>query len=329
MFQRNKLKPEDGQVETVADINLSLVKIIVVIAVTVIFAGFVGLSIVNPHPILGLLVMIGFLTSFVMQVLFIKDWNKIFIAIAVESFVLLLPILIAIKFSISLYLIIAWLLFILFALASEFSGISVMKNSIKIPFWKVTRIVITQLWIALIIFMVFVYTLMPLPTNSPLNQAPAEVANVTIVPIVKIFIPEFTPERTTGELLRYMANRAVDKHELSSEINEEQRAQLVEMTTEEYRSLMEQYVGDFNPSATPGTVLSDFIENFAEQPNTFHKLYINILVFITIFFLLKGIAFIFYLPIGFIAFLIYETLIVFNLVSVEYESRSREILVLK
>lgn len=329
MFERNKVKLEDEKIETVADINLSLIKIIVVIAITVFFAVLVGLSIVYPHPVLGLLAMIGFLVSFVMQVLLIKDWKKIFTAISVESLALLLPILIAIKFNISLYLIIAWLLFALFMLSSEFSGTSIMKNSIRIPFWKVSKSVIGQLWIALVIFMVFIYTLIPLPASSPISQAPAEIANMTIVPIMKIFVPEFTPEKTTGELLRSMANKEVNKHEISKEITEEQRAELVEMTTEEYKSALEQYIGEFNPTATPGAVLSDFIEDFAEQPNTFDKLYINILVFITIFFLLKGIAFILYIPIGFIAFVIYETLIVFNLVSVQYESRSREILVLK
>jgi len=314
--------------ETVSDVDASLLKIIALMALTTLSAGMVGYFLVNPNIVVGLSAIGVFLALFIFQVLLVKSWNKIFLGVLAQSVTMALPAVIDIG-RLPPYVVTAWAIFLFTAVSAEFSGIQKIKDSIIIPFWKVSRIVFTRMFVAICLFAAIIYIFVPAPPGSRLASASGAAGEIAVVRPIKYFIPEFSSATTVGQLLRMLAERSVNAQKFAQSLSASEKGKLIRETANGLESLIEEKIGPINFNLTIGSAIIKTIANYMVNLGFFSFLLANVVILASLSLLFRGVSLLLYFPVSIVVFLIYETLIVTNFISVQYESRSREIAILK
>jgi len=314
--------------ETVSDVDASLLKIIALMALTTLSAGIVGYFLVNPNIVVGLSAIGVFLALFIFQVLLVKSWNKIFLGVLAQSVTMALPAVIDIG-RLPPYVVTAWAIFLFTAVSAEFSGIQKIKDSIIIPFWKVSRIVFTRMFVAICLFAAIIYIFVPAPPGSRLASASGAAGEIAVVRPIKYFIPEFSSATTVGQLLRMLAERSVNAQKFAQSLSASEKGKLIRETANGLESLIEEKIGPINFNLTIGSAIIKTIANYMVNLGFFSFLLANVVILASLSLLFRGVSLLLYFPVSIVVFLIYETLIVTNFISVQYESRSREIAILK
>ena len=314
--------------ETVSDVDASLLKIIALMALTTLSAGIVGYFLVNPNIVVGLSAIGVFLALFIFQVLLVKSWNKIFLGVLAQSVTMALPAVIDIG-RLPPYVVTAWAIFLFTAVSAEFSGIQKIKDSIIIPFWKVSRIVFTRMFVAICLFAAIIYIFVPAPPGSRLASASGAAGEIAVVRPIKYFIPEFSSATTVGQLLRMLAERSVNAQKFAQSLSASEKGKLIRETANGLESLIEEKIGPIDFNLTIGSAIIKTIANYMVNLGFFSFLLANVVILASLSLLFRGVSLLLYFPVSIVVFLIYETLIVTNFISVQYESRSREIAILK
>ena len=314
--------------ETVSDVDASLLKIIALMALTTLSAGMVGYFLVNPNIVVGLSAIGVFLALFIFQVLLVKSWNKIFLGVLAQSVTMALPAVIDIG-RLPPYVVTAWAIFLFTAVSAEFSGIQKIKDSIIIPFWKVSRIVFTRMFVAICLFAAIIYIFVPAPPGSRLASASGAAGEIAVVRPIKYFIPEFSSATTVGQLLRMLAERSVNAQKFAQSLSASEKGKLIRETANGLESLIEEKIGPIDFNLTIGSAIIKTIANYMVNLGFFSFLLANVVILASLSLLFRGVSLLLYFPVSIVVFLIYETLIVTNFISVQYESRSREIAILK
>ena len=314
--------------ETVSDVDASLLKIIALMALTTLSAGIVGYFLVNPNIVVGLSAIGVFLALFIFQVLLVKSWNKIFLGVLAQSVTMALPAVIDIG-RLPPHVVTAWAIFLFTAVSAEFSGIQKIKDSIIIPFWKVSRIVFTRMFVAICLFAAIIYIFVPAPPGSRLASASGAAGEIAVVRPIKYFIPEFSSATTVGQLLRMLAERSVNAQKFAQSLSASEKGKLIRETANGLESLIEEKIGPINFNLTIGSAIIKTIANYMVNLGFFSFLLANVVILASLSLLFRGVSLLLYFPVSIVVFLIYETLIVTNFISVQYESRSREIAILK
>ncbi len=314
--------------EVTSDVDVSFLKIIILTTLTAITAAAVGYFMVNPHPVYSLFSIGTFLTLFVFQVLLVKSWKKILLAVLAESVFLALPIIIDIR-SVSQYFLLAWLIFVFIATYTEYTATHKIKNSLRLPFWKVSRMVFVSMLSAILLFASIVYIFVPAPSDSKLAAASSAAGEIAVVRPIKYFIPEFSSSTTAGQLFIIMAEKTIEGQKITQELSAADKERLVQDTAAKYRSLIEDRVGPIDSSLPVAAAIGKTASNYMSNLDAFGFFMANVVIFLSLWLFFKGIAFLIYLPASLVIFLVYETLIVTNFISIQYESRSREIAILK
>ena len=314
--------------ETVSDVDASLLKIIALMALTTLSAGMVGYFLVNPNIVVGLSAIGVFLALFIFQVLLVKSWNKIFLGVLAQSVTMALPAVIDIG-RLPPYVVTAWAIFLFTAVSAEFSGIQKIKDSVIIPFWKVSRIVFTRMFVAICLFAAIIYIFVPAPPGSRLASASGAAGEIAVVRPIKYFIPEFSSATTVGQLLRMLAERSVNAQKFAQSLSASEKGKLIRETANGLESLIEEKIGPIDFNLTIGSAIIKTIANYMVNLGFFSFLLANVVILASLSLLFRGVSLLLYFPVSIVVFLIYETLIVTNFISVQYESRSREIAILK
>ena len=314
--------------ETVSDVDASLLKIIALMALTTLSAGIVGYFLVNPNIVVGLSAIGVFLALFIFQVLLVKSWNKIFLGVLAQSVTMALPAVIDIG-RLPPHVVTAWAIFLFTAVSAEFSGIQKIKDSVIIPFWKVSRIVFTRMFVAICLFAAIIYIFVPAPPGSRLASASGAAGEIAVVRPIKYFIPEFSSATTVGQLLRMLAERSVNAQKFAQSLSASEKGKLIRETANGLESLIEEKIGPINFNLTIGSAIIKTIANYMVNLGFFSFLLANVVILASLSLLFRGVSLLLYFPVSIVVFLIYETLIVTNFISVQYESRSREIAILK
>src|SRR3989344_1153814 len=310
--------------ETVSDVDASLLKIIALMALTTLSAGIVGYFLVNPNIVVGLSAIGVFLALFIFQVLLVKSWNKIFLGVLAQSVTMALPAVIDIG-RLPPHVVTAWAIFLFTAVSAEFSGIQKIKDSIIIPFWKVSRIVFTRMFVAICLFAAIIYIFVPAPPGSRLASASGAAGEIAVVRPIKYFIPEFSSATTVGQLLRMLAERSVNAQKFAQSLSASEKGKLIREPANGLESLIEEKIGPIDFNLTIGSAIIKTIANYMVNLGFFSFLLANVVILASLSLLFRGVSLLLYFPVSIVVFLIYETLIVTNFISVQYESRSREI----
>ncbi len=306
-----------NRTEAVSDVDVSIVKLfsfVAVSALSALAAGYYIATAVTPSGILmGLITISLFCVLFALQSFFIKSRWRGLVATAIESLAMMMPILAIFKDNLSLYFLLAYAVLVIILFYGYDSGRHVLQESLKIPFWRTCHHVLAKAIPAVLIFVFIVYAFIANKTVA------AENANLlyehTIVPIARTSISDFNSGMSADDAL----GRIADKQG----ITEPQKSASVANVDK----LISSY--DFKTNEPIGTAIYDFFVVKLQSPNFLVKFYFAFILIALIWFVVKSIALILYIPLEAFALILYEILIATNFIAIQYESRSKEIILLK
>lgn len=306
-----------------ADVDLSIFKVISFIALTVISAGVAGYFIAEASFLYGLLALVFFWILFVLQTFFIKGWPRILPAIFLESAAMLLPSAIIFRENFSGFVFLALGLLFALLLSAESAGRNELANALKIPFWRTARHVASKAVSSTLIFIAVVYLLIA-GKSIVEKQGVQFVSDRILTPMMRTVIPEFTSKMSIDDLLLAVMEKQVGK-EAFQRLTPAQKAEALRSS----KAALANSIGEIDTKAPLGTALYNYFADKLTSAPLGIKVMVGLVLITTILGLVKLLALIFFMPVAALAALVYEILIVLNFVAIQYESRSREIILLK
>lgn len=303
-----------------ADVDLSIIKVSVYIVAVSLLALMAGYFIAEVSPIWGTVSLILFWVLFTLQVFFIKDWIRILIAVFAESLMMILPAAIIFRDNFSGFTLLAFAVIFAGLLITEKVGRSDFANSLKIPLWRASRHVGSKAIAATLAFIAVVY--MFVAGGSIMGKEGAQiVSEKMILPAVRTVIPDFTPQMTFNQVI----GKILERDPRFTALTPSQKSEATASTV----SSFEKFVGEINESLPIGTAIyAYFADKFTNSPLGAKSMAVLMLVVILWGFI-KAISLVLFIPVAALTALFYELFIVLNFSSIQYESRSREIILLK
>lgn len=303
-----------------ADVDLSIIKVSAYIVAVSLSALMAGYFIAEVSPIWGTASLILFWVLFTLQVFFIKDWIRILIAIFAESLMLTLPAAIIFRDNFSGFVLLAFGVIFVGLLITEKAGRSDFVNSLKIPLWRASRHIAVKVITATLAFAAVVY--MFVAGGSIMGKEGAKlVSDKIILPAVRTVVPDFTPEMTFSQVV----GKILERDPRFKALSQSQRSEATASTV----SSFEKTVGEINENLPVGAAIyTYFADRFTNSPLGAKLMAVLMLVAILWGFI-KAISLILFIPVAALTALFYELFIVLNFSSIQYESRSREIILLK
>ena len=314
--------------EGAVDVDVSIVKLWSFIGLTAFSAGLSGYFIGAVNLRYMIISAAVFLVLFTLQTFFIKGWRRIVTAVIIESSAFFLPVLIMSRGNISTALFLAFGLLVYFLSIAESSGRKVITNSMVIPFWSASKIVLYKVIPGVIIFASVVY----FATGSLAVGENGSAIKSFIAPAVRLLVPDFSPEMSTRQLLENVIKRSLSKEQLAAFDDLPQSAK--DDAIRNFERNIEGYTGPIDIDASfIETVYGFFTKKvggiqFGEL-SAAYKVYLLSAVITLAWFVVKIMTLIIFAPVAVLTFVLYETLIVTNFITIQYEPRSREIILLK
>ncbi len=314
----------NAQVEAI-DADQSMVKIYIVVVGGVLLSTLTSYLFANGYLLLGLISMIFLSVMLVLQNFFVKGFDKLFVAACLES-VAGAGFFYA-DFSGMLVAVITVLVAVL--VKSFFDVRRELETSIKVRFWKICKVSLSSNVPALMLFFLALLSV---------NGSFFTETNFTnfilkpTSPIIAAYLRDFDPSKNTKEFITEM---------LVSNFSETDKQELGKLTPAAKNQAITSLINKFSTSieiSTGSTIdlnkpISTNIYNGIMA--AYNRLAGNSLIFviiigvISIYYLIRSVMPILYLPIAFIVFVFYEIILAAGFALVQLESRSREVIVLK
>lgn len=294
----------------------AILKIYTVITITTLTALSSSYFFSQGAIVLGVVMLLAFLTLFALQVILLASADHY-----LRTAVILNSLGWALSFykAVSLYFLISFAFLLLFLFLAGRRGKEELANSLKIRLARVVRSVVGLTLTAVIIF---TFVAMVLLGNIALTQDKVRQLTDTLVsPIARHYVQDFSPDMKTGDFFKRIAERniaiAANKVAVSQSVNE-------------LKKNIEGYVGaeiDLNRSVSDNLyqALQFKLESLTPEARIYWVLIILGIIFLSV----KSIEFLIALPLTLLAFIIYQLLLIFNLISVDLKDRSQEIVILK
>ncbi len=222
----------------------------------------------------------------------------------------------------------ALLVLAVFLALAAYRGKREMKNMVKLHFFKVSRITLGSAITAVIIFFGLLLVLNNEFTVK--RQSVDRFVEVAMTPVLRRYVPSFTPEMRTGDFFKSMAESEAAGQPDLAKLSPKTRTQLINQAAAENEKQFEEYLGvELDSKETVSGNMYNVISLKLKGLTPEARLYLG-LVFVGIIWLsIKSLEFILYLPLAFLAFIIYELLVVSNLIVIQLEPGSREVVVIK
>lgn len=273
-----------------------------------------------------LLIALAFILIFLFQAIFIKSKNIILWIIAAESLTL-------VSFFIkegSALLISAWLAALILLYSAANQGRKTLNNQLKIKFTEISKKVIPGAITALAVFASIIYVGSINSGHQIISQSQLKKFLTPAEPIIKnMVVKDFSLNMTVGQIIESLALSKLDPVQKTI-ISKSPAAKkmLINQALESLKPQAEKIGLELNSSKTIIETLSDFInQKFAQLPTKTKTLVfigLGFLIFLTI----KTTAALIHWLIYFIAYIIYEILIVSGFIRISLQSQSKEIFLL-
>lgn len=309
-----------------ADRDISVVKIFSLIAFTVFAAVISGFFILQSQWAYATVFLTLFWTAFTLQTLFIKTWKKIFIAISLETLAFALAIIITSGGRFSVYMLAALSVLLLSLLMAEVAARDAIKNALHTPFWRVAREALLKAVTGALVFTALAYIFL----ISPPSTVAGNYSDAVVSPIVRILNKDLSIASSTREVLKQIFLKTLSGDNLigyESLSASQKTAALDAAATELFKSFAPS-LGLTNINDPISKSVYDALQNKFFSLSPVARAAILLSLALSIWFTIRTIAFLLYLPLAFIVFIAYETLIALGFAIVQYESRSREIVIL-
>ncbi|OGI99417.1 hypothetical protein A3H53_01370 [Candidatus Nomurabacteria bacterium RIFCSPLOWO2_02_FULL_40_10] len=313
-----------ANVSDVVDVDRSPLKISIIIATAVLFAYlssyFFRAGEVIYSPIFAAL----FLIVFVLQNLFIKSFNKLFLATLLEAIALSLPF----YQSFSNYFVLAVLVLFVFLSKASFDSRRELEATIKVRFLRVAKLSLNPAIPTVILFLLVMLTIQ----GRVFTEEGIGTILRPLTPLMNRYAPTFLPSMPAGELLNDVVVANLGKEELSelNKLPSWAQKQLISKSVTQLAERVGSLIGgeiDLKESITTN-LLKAMTSGYSGLNSTFKALLV--IGFLILFYsLLRSLTVFIYAPLALFAFVFYELLLAFNFFVIQLESRSREVITLK
>lgn len=331
-----KTTPED------IDVNRSLWKEVVVIMLGVIPALSAGYLISTGSFLYGVVLMTLFVIMFAVQTIFLKSIDRTLSTAFLESVGFTAPFYVVASWD---YLLIAWFLMFIFLLIGFAGAHRELKGSLKIRFSTTVRAPLTYSIVGVLVVVGLVYASLFIERGVFFAKQTFAGFMASSDPVVDIFIPGFSSTQTMDQAVHTIvsSNNAVGEKILGfvgaqspvpvdlELLSEEDKENIVDQVASEMsKSMAVAFGSTYRPEASLADNVYDryvipWVEGLTKQQRTYVGISAVLLLVITV----RSMAFILYIPLIFIAYIIYQILLASNFAVMRLEPCSREILVLK
>lgn len=331
-----KTTPED------IDVNRSLWKELVIIALGVVPATAAGYLISTGDFFMGIVLSTVFIIMFAVQSLFLKSIDRTLATAFLESLGFSAPFYVVASWD---YLLAAWLLMFLFLILGFSGARNHLKNSLKIQFSIAVRPPLAHGITGVLIVIGLVYVSLFIEKGMFVAKETFSDFMSSSDPMIEYFVPGFSStapmnemidtvisaDNTVGQkILDFMGSQSpipVDMNLLSPEDKDEI---IDQVTVEISKSVAASFGSGYDEQASLADNIYDryvvgWVEGLTEQERTYFGISAVLLLIITV----KSLAFILYIPLIFIAYIVYQLLLASNFAVLRLEPCSREILILK
>lgn len=307
-----------------SDVDRSMLKISIVIFMVVLFAGLTGYFFHRGEIIYSFVSGILFLIIFILQNLFIKGFDKLFLAVLLASGFMALPF--YRSFSGYFIIVVAFLFTLLFK--ASFDSRKELEATVKIRFLKISHLSLELAMPAVILFLLVMFIM----EGNAFTEEKIGVALKPFTPLITKYVPTFNPTMPAGELLNDLVVSNLGKQEIE-ELNKLPlwaQDQLISKSMEQFKERIENLIGakiDVEKSVA-GNIYDALRSGYANLTYV-SKVILVIISFVLLYSLIKSLTSLIFAPISLLAFILYEILLASNFFVIQLESRSREVILLK
>jgi len=309
-----------------ADTDRSIVKMLAVIFSAVVFAALFGYFLSQLNFIYSLISATLFLAVFSLQAFFIKDWNVTLFAIFIEVSVIVAPF----YKSFSLLLLGLFFLFFLFLFFAVLSGRRELQNALHIPFFKVIKSVLISSIVAVILLVSSIFIFGGLGSDLMTEKNFQAVLDPVIAPVMWSVFPNSSVGMPLESVISGFIKKQLQDTNEFRVLSESAKNDYLGKVVKEEAKAIEKSLSvplDFSKSMSQNIyMITVSLINKLEPQN---RDYVGLIILITIWLTIGSIASIFYIPVAIITYIIFEILLAMEFAVIQYESRSREIIILK
>lgn len=307
------------------DADQSMVKISIVVATGVLLSALTSYLFANGHLLTGLISLLVLSAVFVLQNFFVKGFDKLFIAAFLES--IAGAVFFYADFSGVVVIVVTAMVAIL--TKSFFDVRRELETSIKVRFWKICKISLSGNVPALLLFFLALLSV---------NGSFFTEANFTKFilnpssPIISAYAHGFDPNKNTKEFVIEIitGNFNDSEKQVYSKLSPADQEEAISPSVDRFVSSLEDSTKtDIDLNKPVSTNIYEGIMAYYNNLTGSSRIFAIIIGVISIYYLVRSVMPILYLPLAFIVFVFYEIILASGFALVQLESRSREVIVLK
>ncbi len=308
----------------VVDVDRSLLKISLLILAVTLAAGLTGFFLEREQLLYGSLTGVIFFTLFIIQNLFIKGLDKLFFASLVESGAMSLPF----YQNFSGYFVITVLILIALLFKAAFDSRRELEATIKIRFFRISRLSMNIAVPGVILFFLIMFVI----KGGLFTENGVKVLLQPLSPVVVKYIPDFSVEAETGELLNDIVVSSLGEAEIKdlNKLPLWAQNQLIAESVRQFKERIEGFIGNkIDLQKSVSTNVYDALNSGYNNLTSSSRAVLITVVLLLLFSFIRSLVPFIHAPIALFSFVIYEILLASNFAVVQLESRSREVIILK
>lgn len=199
------------------------------------------------------------------------------------------------------------------------------ENMLKIRFSHVARPVISLLLVVGVIVITFLFSVNGAAIFT--EDSVKRTVDLTITPVMKGYIKDFSSDAKLGDVLKSFALQQINESVGSESLSDFQKQLLASQSAKEMSVLLKEKT-DFNLQ-DEATVAENFQALISKKSSDFldpQSPWGILILGAVILLLVKSMEIVLYIPLGLLAFMLYELLVAFSFITVQSESRSKEVI---
>ncbi|MBI4993631.1 hypothetical protein HZC33_01565 [Candidatus Wolfebacteria bacterium] len=281
----------------------------------------------------SLFAFLFFLIFFLLQIFFVEEFWKVFVAILIEWFGFFL----AFNFDkIKILAIPDWKFLVVFGISILLAFVSLKKgkdaiqDSIKIKFFKINKAVMPTAIAAMFLFVsgAYVYGIDKKDFVVPYSDFQAVFSSSDVF-VAKIY-PGFTSSWTINELANYLAQNQIEQMPQFDALSKSAKKQLTDVAVKEFEKKASDFFGaPLNAKLKISEAIYEILKNKLMGFSANVQILLSISILLLMFLLLESVAIFVRWIVSIAAFVLYEILLAAEFAKISYEGISKERITLK
>jgi len=238
------------------------------------------------------------------------------------------------------YFVIAGILaFTILALWGASRGFRNLENSLKVHFFSSVHRALPKIIVGLLLLTTVVFYFYFFQLDNLSNENAEKIFNRSLDsanPVLQVWFPGVTFGMNIDTAILKISEIQVKRSQLQllkqgvnlNELTPDAKEELVVKAAERMKNSLEGIIGKIESDETLGGALCTAIRDQLVSMTGTAKLVLEISAIVLLFFSLKALAFVFYIPAEIIAFILFKILLVLGFAEIAIEEKSREIVII-